>query len=240
MNILFDVDDTLYDQIQPFKDAFEALWKEQYDVDVEELYKVSRKYSNAIFDLVMDNTMSVDDSGVYRIRKAMEEYGYTIDEEEALRFQLCYRNNQSNIQLSETMKEMLTFCRSSQYKIGILTNGMSAHQRSKINGLCLTQWVNQNNIFVSDEVRVSKPDVKVFKHIEKKMQLDPMQTWYVGDSYEHDVVGAKRAGWNMIFFNRRNHDVSKFDIQPDYIVESEKDLLELVLNLQNMQKRDRI
>ena len=44
--ILFDVDDTLYDQVVPFQKAYEDLFEGRYDLKVEELYKRSRYYSD--------------------------------------------------------------------------------------------------------------------------------------------------------------------------------------------------
>lgn len=228
MNIIFDVDDTLYDQTQPFKKAFDSLWKNRYDVDVDALYKVSRQYSNAVFDLVMDNKMSVDESGVYRMKKAMHDFGYAISEEEALAFQLCYRHNQAHIEVSETMQKLLTFCVDEKVTLGVLTNGISDHQHKKMKGLQLTRWIKPENLFVSDDIRLSKPDPNAFLHIAKAMQIKADNTIYVGDSFEHDVVGARAAGWQVIHFNRRCHDVTSYDIQADYEVFDEEQLVKCI------------
>lgn len=48
--ILFDVDDTLYDQVVPFQKAYEDLFEGRYDLKVEELYKRSRYYSDEVFE----------------------------------------------------------------------------------------------------------------------------------------------------------------------------------------------
>ncbi len=236
MHIIFDVDDTLYDQTQPFKRAFQTLWEKKYQVDVDELYKVSRKYSNQIFDLVMNNTMSVDDSGVYRMRKAMNDFNYQISEEEALQFQLCYRHNQGHITMSETMKAILDYCVNEEVTLAVLTNGMSEHQRKKIAGLGLQKWMDETHFFVSDELRVSKPDAKAFHHIQNKLHLNPEQTYYVGDSYEHDIVGANSAGWKTIYLNRRNNPVEMFQVKPDYVVNNEEELFSCIQNIVEKKK----
>ena len=39
--VLFDVDDTLYDQREPFERAFRQLFGETYEIDMERLFALS-------------------------------------------------------------------------------------------------------------------------------------------------------------------------------------------------------
>ncbi|NBK96538.1 MAG: HAD family hydrolase [Erysipelotrichia bacterium] len=228
MNIIFDVDDTLYDQTQPFKRAFNKLWKGKYEVDLDALYRISREYSNAIFDQVLSKKISIDESGVYRIQMAMKDFGYVIDEKEALTFQLAYRHFQGDIIMSETMQKILTYCKRKQVKLGVLTNGISAHQHKKIAGLHLQQWIKKDFLFVSDDIGASKPDPKAFAILEEKMHLEKENTYYIGDSLTHDVMGAKQAGWHVIWLDRRGNDASTCAYTPYYTVKSEEELFTLL------------
>ena len=47
----------------------------------------------------------------------------------------------------------------------------------------------------SSAVGISKPDERIF-HMVCESGL------YVGDSYENDVIGAKKAGWDVIWLNK--------------------------------------
>ena len=47
--VLFDVDDTLYDQREPFKRAFYQLFGETYEVDMEQLFVLSTKNTEEAF-----------------------------------------------------------------------------------------------------------------------------------------------------------------------------------------------
>ena len=47
---LFDVDDTLYDQVQPFARTFYRLYPERNDIDIHKLFARSRVYSDEVFD----------------------------------------------------------------------------------------------------------------------------------------------------------------------------------------------
>ena len=44
--IIFDVDDTLYDQVIPFQKAYDELFKGCYEISVEELYKSCLLYTS--------------------------------------------------------------------------------------------------------------------------------------------------------------------------------------------------
>ena len=48
--LLLDVDDTLYDQLKPFEAAYEDMFADQYRISVEQLFFLSRKYSDEAFE----------------------------------------------------------------------------------------------------------------------------------------------------------------------------------------------
>ena len=48
-NIIFDVDDTLYNLMEPFEKAHKELMAARTDADCEELFEASRTYSDEAF-----------------------------------------------------------------------------------------------------------------------------------------------------------------------------------------------
>ena len=66
---------------------------------------------------------------------------------------------------------------------------------------------SHENIFVSAEAGAEKPDRKIFDYAKKKMRLEEMEIWFVGDAYPLDVEGALNAGWNAVWMNRRNREM---------------------------------
>lgn len=225
MNVIFDVDETLYDMVQPFEKAFKELWQKKYDVDMYALYVDSRIHSDKVFDQVMAGTMTVDGAGIYRMKHAMQDFGFEITEEEALEFQHVYRKYQQHLEISETMEQILNLLKNQGVSLAILTNGDTDHQMEKIHGMHLERWFSDDKIFVSDAVGYFKPDVRAFRAVEQALDLDRDATWYIGDSIENDVEGAGAAGWHMILLNRHHNDTSQIGHKPDYIVESEEELL---------------
>lgn len=228
MNVIFDVDETLYNMTQPFERAFKEIWQDKYDIDMYELYTASRIHSDRVFDQVMAGTMTVDGAGVYRMQHAMRDFGFEITEEEALEFQHVYRKHQQHLDISKTMERILNLPKERGVSLAILTNGETNHQMEKIRGMGLERWFSDDRIFVSDAVGYFKPDVRTFRAVEDALHLNREETWYIGDSIENDIEGAGAAGWHAILLNRHHNDTSIIRHKPDYIVESEEELLDVL------------
>ena len=171
INLIFDIDDTLYDQLKPFKDAFEKVFSEYNDIPCIELYKKSRKYSDDIFEQTEKGLLSLEEMHVYRISKAFHDYGLEIEREKALKFQKEYASNQGKISISKGMLNLLDFGKKNNITMGIITNGPTEHQTNKVKALGLEKWIDSKNIFISESMNISKPDVKAFKFVEDKMNI---------------------------------------------------------------------
>lgn len=228
MNVIFDVDETLYNMTQPFERAFKEIWQDKYNIDMYELYTASRIHSDRVFDQVMAGTMTVDGAGVYRMQHAMRDFGFEITEEEALEFQHVYRKHQQHLDISKTMERILNLLKERGVSLAILTNGETNHQMEKIRGMGLERWFSDDRIFVSDAVGYFKPDVRTFRAVEDALHLNREEIWYIGDSIENDIEGAGAAGWHAILLNRHHNDTSIIRHKPDYIVESEEELLDVL------------
>jgi FMN phosphatase YigB (HAD superfamily) len=57
-------------------------------------------------------------------------------------------------------------------------------------------------IFLSDVVGYAKPDPRFFQFILEQMKAVPEETVHVGNSYWHDVIGARRVGILPVYFDR--------------------------------------
>ncbi|MDB0440932.1 hydrolase [Clostridioides difficile] len=218
INLIFDVDDTLYNQLTPFYIAYDKVFSSIKNISVKDLYISSRKHSDEVFHLTESGKMSIEEMHVYRIIKAFEELGSSITEKDAQNFQDEYIYQQSQITLIPEMEQVLNFAEERNINIGIITNGPSSHQRMKLKQLNIEKWIDEKNIFISSEVGFSKPDVNIFRLAEKFMSLDRENTYYIGDSYKNDVVGAKKAGWKSIWINHREHRVEELVYKPDFII----------------------
>lgn len=227
--ILFDVDDTLYDQVIPFQKAYDALFQGRYDVEIEELYKRSRYFSDEVFEATQCGEMSMVEMYIYRVQKAFESFDIFVSDEEALAFQELYAANQKKLELSKTMIQIISLCQEHQILLGIITNGPSKHQWGKVETLKIIDYVPRENIFVSGDIGVAKPHIDLFNYVKQKMNLVLEETLFIGDTFESDIVGAKGAGWQTVWLNRRQRAMPEGEVSPDFCVSNEEALYDLIV-----------
>lgn len=228
ISIIFDVDDTLYDQIMPFREAVIQVFGSRYEECTEELYAAFRRHSDELFEASQSGKIGIEDMRVCRITGAAQDCGFAISRERALLFQETYGLNQGKIRISDTIMETLDFCQKRGMMMGILTNGPSAHQRNKIKILRTDRWIPWESVYVSADIGVSKPDIAAFRYVEEHMGTDGGTVYMVGDSYRNDIAGAIQAGWKSIWLNHRKNQLGEGQAKPDYMVKSEKELQEVI------------
>ena len=72
-NIIFDVDDTLYNLMEPFEKAHNELMVTRTDADCEELFEASRTYSDEAFCMSREGKKSPKTKNLHIVfRKHMQ------------------------------------------------------------------------------------------------------------------------------------------------------------------------
>ena len=206
IGLVFDVDDTLYEQIVPFENAFRSLF--DIDIDMEKFYLLSRYYSDVKFEASRNGEITMDEYHIYRIQEAAKDLGVFLTDEQALNMQKEYKKNQQKLKMSDITISILELAKKNNVKLGVITNGPSDHQWAKVNALGVEKWIPRENIIVSGDLGTNKPDVRIFDDMQEKLQLDTESLYYIGDSFENDIVGANNAGWKSIWINRYNKECS--------------------------------
>ena len=207
IGLVFDVDDTLYEQIVPFENAYKRLF--DMDIDLEQFYLLSRHYSDVKFEASRNGEMTMDEYHIYRIQEAARDLGVLITDEQALDMQKEYKKNQQKLQMSNTT-------------IGILW--------SKVKALGVERWIDKENIIVSGDYSINKPDVRIFEIMQEKLQLPIDSLYYIGDSLENDIVGANNAGWKSIWINRYKRKLPA-NVYICKIVENNDELFEIITEI---------
>lgn len=246
--IIFDLDDTLYDLCWPFEMAvnkfFSLRGKGIHPAmdSMEDIFLASRKHSDAIFPDWTAGRVTSDDMYAYRNQNAFHDFGIEVSREEALEIQSYYKEFQKQIHLSGEVERMLQQLVERNVKVGIISNGGGEHQWNKVHTLGLTKWIPQGQILISGEVGAAKPDPRIFDFARWKLKIPREDAWYVGDTYENDIVGAHTAGWHSIWVNRR-HNALPWEMtkskkedetltpRPDFMVSSEADMAHTIMTL---------
>lgn len=228
--IILDIDDTVYRQQAVFEQAISQhiqLDKDQLPI----LFRASRKYSDISFVQLQNGELTREEMYIYRLTKAFSEINIHITPKQALEMQNAYEYQQQHLQLDKDIIELLTYCQQQNIQLGIITNGASKQQWQKVDNLGLLNWIDREAIIVSDDVGIIKPHPEIFKLLEDKLGLQADQTYYIGDAFHNDVVGALSAGWRSIWLNQYDLPMSDEQYQPHYMVKTRRQLLAIVQQL---------
>ncbi|HEL1629265.1 TPA: HAD family hydrolase [Streptococcus suis] len=225
--LIFDVDDTLYDQIQPFERALERHFEVARE-QIEPLYLSFRRYADEVFEATSIGKMSLKDSHIYRMKHALADFGYQVSDATALAIQIDYDYFQGQIELSPVFPEIFSWCQAQGIAMGIITNGPYRHQLRKIRTMGLVNWIELEHVLISGQVGITKPNPAIFQLMEERLGLSGVDICYLGDSFENDVVGAKAANWKAIWFNHRKRVEPIAPYQADKVVTDWDELVEVI------------
>ena len=109
----------------------------------------------------------------------------------------------------------------SKYILGIVSNGNSYPRK-----LGLEQYFKF--IILAQEVGIEKPDPGIFHLAIERAGCLPDEFLYVGDSQEDDILGAKKAGVKVAWFNRAKSQLKPDIPCPDYEIERLSELLKVL------------
>ncbi|MDQ7780094.1 MAG: HAD-IA family hydrolase [Planctomycetota bacterium] len=87
---------------------------------------------------------------------------------------------------------------------GIITAGLQVKQAEKLLRLGVYQYLTSNAIFISDQIGISKPNVKLYLKACETLGLQPEECMHVGDSPLSDIDPANEIG--MITVRSRRSD----------------------------------
>lgn len=206
MMFIFDVDDTMYDLMWPFRKAYEQILSGRTKTGCEKLFQRSRIYSDVILQKEKQGLIRPEDAFYERMKMTCEEAGFSISREECDAFEREYRYYQSRIKLYDFMRDILDYCREKGIPTALLTNGNRRNQGRKLSALQLERWFEPDKMYISGDLGYHKPDVRAFQKIQECLRILPEEAWYIGDSYESDIVGAHSAGWHSIWLNHRERE----------------------------------
>ena len=119
-SIVFDVDDTIYDQQAPYRIAMEKCFPDFDMSHMNQAYIRFRHYSDVGFPRVMAGEWTTEYFRFWRCKETLLEFGYReIDEETGNHFQEVYEHELENITMLDEMRMTLDFLKEKNVPIGI-------------------------------------------------------------------------------------------------------------------------
>lgn len=220
-SIVFDVDDTIYDQQAPYRIAMGKCFPDFDMAHINQAYIRFRHYSDVGFPRVMAGEWTTEYFRFWRCKETLLEFGYReIDEATGNHFQEVYEQELENITMLDEMRMTLDFLKEKKVPMGIITNGPTEHQLKKVKKLGLYDYVDPKRVIVSQATGFQKPEKEIFNLAAEQFDMNPSTTLYVGDSYDNDVMGAFNGGWHSMWFNHRGRSLKPgtkpvFDLEID-------------------------
>lgn len=89
-----------------------------------------------------------------------------------------------------------------KFKMHIITNGFLESQEMKMSRTNIRDYFDE--IFISEVIGLYKPDVALFNHALEIAGAEAKHSLMIGDSLEADILGAKNAGIDQVYFNPYN------------------------------------
>ena len=207
--VIFDLDDTLFSEIDYVKSGFRAVAKELPEVKgcYDKLYSAFEDKESAI-DYVLES------EGLYT-------------EEIKQRCVNAYRFHKPDISLADDKKELLIKLKQSGIKLGIITDGRPEGQKNKIDALGLDALVDE--IIITDELggeKFRKPNDISFRIMQHRFGIPFENIVYVGDNINKDFIAPKQLGMQSILF-----------LNPDGLYSSEEYSMESVRSFSELAQK---
>ena len=198
-HIVFDLDDTLYKEIDFIKSAYIYInnyIKSKYNIDLSSHIQECVDDRINFFDLIQTRLNQTQ-------RFTIEKY---LD---------LYRYHYPSINLSNDASDFLNKISNQNIDFSIITDGRSISQNNKIKALGLSHLVK--NVIISEETGYEKPHLNNFKIIERI--YPDKKILYIGDNTSKDFLAPNILKWNTICLldNGQNIHKQNFNLQIDYL-----------------------
>lgn len=232
--IFLDVDDTLYDHLQPLRQALESVLATGDAFPYEAVYHRFRYYSDALSAKhgglnAAGAERDLQEMRMKRAMLALAEFGIDVTPEQASRIQDEYLKGQFRITPFPEAVQLIRRLQAAGHVVGLITNGPAEHQMAKMKALGMDALIPEEYRFISGAVGYDKPDPRLFRHVNERTGTEPERSMYIGDSWRNDVVGALEAGWTAIWLNHR-HAGPESGHKPHYHVANYGELTDILLS----------
>ncbi len=199
--VIFDLDDTLYRELDYVTAAFDTVagyLSDRYGMEREVLLES------------MTDTLAQQGRGQI-FNEVCRQYALKEDIRHLVE---VYRSTQPQLTLYEDAEELLQALEAEQIRTAVITDGCAQVQRAKINGLHLEQRMNV--LMVTDEAGMTKPDPQVYARTLEDLGVKASDAVYVGDNPAKDFVGARALGMSTVRIIRPEGDHMSDAAKPGY------------------------
>lgn len=207
--ICFDLDDTFYKEIDYLKSAYREI-AEYAAGQCTGCSDSVNILANKAYNRMLDS--------YYKGQNAFVELNKFLGLELPISDYLyIYRNHKPKIALSEDIVRTLEALKTEGVRIGLITDGRSVQQRSKIEALGLGRWIENEDVVISEDFGSEKPALANYEYFMKRYP-ECHDFTYVGDNLNKDFIAPNSLGWQTVCLKddgRNIHRQETKDISKD-------------------------
>lgn len=219
--IAFDLDDTLYKEIDFVRSAFDYI-----DLYLYRKYPFKRKYIYNILYTAFEKKENPFD----KLFTILGNTNYKVSENITDMVRM-YRNHNPSIKLDSKTQETLSRLKSEGYVLGLITDGRSITQRNKIAALGLDIFFEKHDIIISEEFGSEKTNISNFKYFNDRYPF-LKKMFYIGDNPKKDFLNPMKLGWKTICLKDNGMNIHSQDFDentvPDNTVDSIDEIFRLI------------
>ena len=203
--IFIDIDDTLLDYIPCCREAFELALPEHPE------------YFDLFFE-ISGRLFSEAKHGLHTIAEVMELYpkefiatiGYPPEAVDPFKhaFRAAWGKTHT---LVPGAKEMLENLQAKGYRLFAASNSIGHLQRSRLEKAGILPYFEDT--YISMDIGYDKPDIRFYQEALRRCGLQAKEVLMIGDSMTTDVIGARKAGMDALFFDRQKDDLLQLTAQ---------------------------
>ena len=207
-HIFFDLDHTLWDFETNSDIAFEMIFKKhEVKTDLHKFLNYYRGINEHYWKLYREEKVTKEAMRLGRLKDTFVKINEKVDVQLLERLSVDYikflpNHNQLFDGTHEILEHLLV-----NYKLHIITNGFNEVQYQKIENSGLTKYFDK--IITSEDAGVKKPNRIIFDYALEITKATSEESIMIGDSWEADIMGAKDAGFDVIFCNFNAQPVSE-------------------------------
>ena len=239
-DLFIDFDDTLYDThgnaVIALRETFEAFHLERYFPDSQVFYDAYWLANIDLWTLYAKGEITRDYLIIERFRRPM----MTSEKFKAEAASQLFSLNSYLLEMSDRFldfcsskpgvidgaHELMDYLKRKGYKMHMASNGFHEVQYKKLAACGLRDYFD--TIILSENAGANKPSPQFFDYAFRQSGAQRETSLMIGDNLQTDIMGALSSGMDALLFNRWNVETHDCPKTPTFIVNSLKDIMNIL------------
>lgn len=224
-NILFDIDDTIFDFSDAETNALKHLFHYLGFPLTEQLHQDYTAYNRRLWNQIDEGKLTRDQMQQMRFSKFFKKkFNYEVRDSDRL-VNIYQEGMATSHVFRPHAKQALDKLRHQGFHLGIISNGIYHVQMKRLTDSGILTDFDQ--IFISEKMGVMKPTLAYFDKVFEESGWQAADSLVVGDDLHSDIAGAKAAGLDSVWYNFRKQP-NMANIHPTYVIDDLAFLPELL------------